>query len=60
MIFLLFVSYRLIRFYFCSYFTNFNPGAELVIPIEIPTKEVKTETETHLLIVEFKIIKRSI
>ena len=37
-----------------------NPIAELVIPIEIPTKETKAETETHTVIVEIKISKRSI
>ena len=34
---------------------TFNPIAELVIPIEIPTKEAKVETETHLVIVEITI-----
>ena len=29
----------------------FNPIAELVIPIGIPTKEAKVETETHPVIV---------
>ena len=38
----------------------FNPSAELVIPIKIPTKEAKAETETHLVIVEPKIRKCSI
>ena len=28
----------------------FNPIAELVIPIGIPTKETKEETKTHTLI----------
>ena len=35
----------------------FNPIAELVIPIRIPTKEAKAEMETHLVIVEPKIRK---
>ena len=30
----------------------FNPTAELVIPIEIPTKETKAEIETYPVIVE--------
>ena len=30
----------------------FNPPAELVIAIGIPTKEAKAEMETHLVIVE--------
>ena len=38
----------------------FNPIAELVIPTEIPTKEVKAEMETHTVIVEGKIRKFSI
>ena len=33
----------------------FNPIAELVIPIGIPTKEAKAETETHSVIVEIAI-----
>ena len=33
----------------------FNPVAELVIPIGIPTKEAKPEMETHPLTVEIKI-----
>ena len=35
----------------------FNPGAELVIPIGIPTKEVKAEIETHTVTMEIKISK---
>ena len=35
----------------------FNPIAELVIPIEIPTKEVKAEMKTHSIILEAKIRK---
>ena len=38
----------------------FNPIAELVIPIEISTKEAKAEMETHPIIVEAKIRKCSI
>ena len=38
----------------------FNPIAELIIPIGIPTKEAKAELEPHPVIVEAKIIKRSI
>ena len=33
----------------------FNPVAELVIPIGIPAKEAKAETETHPVIVEITI-----
>ena len=39
---------------------TFNPIAELVIPIGIPTKEAKEEMETHRVIVEGKIRKCSI
>ena len=38
----------------------FNPIAELVIPIGIPRKEANREIETHPVIVEAKIRKRSI
>ena len=37
----------------------FNTIAELVIPIGIPIKKVKTEIETHPVIVEAKIRKCS-
>ena len=33
----------------------FNPTAELVIPVRIPTKEAKSEMEKHMVIVEIKI-----
>ena len=33
----------------------FNPIAELVIPIEIPSKEAKTEIEIHLVAAEAKM-----
>ena len=33
----------------------FNPFPELVIPIGIPIKEAKAETEIHLIIAEAKI-----
>ena len=33
----------------------FNPIADLVIPIGIPSKETKTEIEIHPVIVEAKI-----
>ena len=36
----------------------FNPIIELVIPIEIPIKEVKAEMATHRVIEEPKIRKR--
>ena len=38
----------------------FNPIAELVIPIGIPTKDQKAGMETHLVIVGAKIRKCSI
>ena len=38
----------------------FNPIAELVIPIGIPSKEAKAEIEIHPVIVEAKIRKCSI
>ena len=38
----------------------FNPIAELVIPIGIPTNETKAETGTHSVIVEAKLTKCSI
>ena len=38
----------------------FNPIAELVIPIGIPTKEAKTEMETYPLTAEIKMSKCSI
>ena len=38
----------------------FNPIAELIIPIGIPTKKAKGEMETHPVIVEIAISKWSI
>ena len=38
----------------------FYPTTELVIPIVIPTKEAEAEMETHPVLVEPKIRKRSI
>ena len=38
----------------------FTPIADLVIPIEVQTKEAKTKTETHPVIVEIKISEYSI
>ena len=38
----------------------FNPIAELIIPIGIPTKEAKEEMETHPVIAEAKIRKCSV
>ena len=37
----------------------FNPTAELVIPIGIPSKEAKAETEIHPVVAEAKIRKCS-
>ena len=33
----------------------FNPIAELIIPVGIPTKEAKAEMETHPVIVDITI-----
>ena len=38
----------------------FNPIAELVIPVEIPSKEAKAEIQIHPVIVEAKMRKSSI
>ena len=38
----------------------FDPNAEFLISIGIPTKEVKSEIETHPVILEAKIRKCSI
>ena len=38
----------------------FNPTAKLAIPIGIPTTEVKSKTEAHLVIAKVKISKYSI
>ena len=57
-----FFNYWLILFNSCSYCTNFNPTAELVIPIGIPTKESNEmeEMETHPVTIEITIGKWSI
>ena len=34
---------------------TFDPIAELVIPIRIPTKEAKAEMKTHSVFVEIKM-----
>ena len=39
---------------------SFNPIAELVTPLGIPSKEAKPEIEIHPVIVEAKRRKRSI
>ena len=39
---------------------TFNPITELVTPIGIPTKETKTEMETHPVIAEAKVRKCSV
>ena len=38
----------------------FNPVAEILIPVEIPTKEVKAENNTHSVTVQIKISNYSI
>ena len=38
----------------------FNPVAEILIPVEIPTKEVKAENNTHSVTVKIKISNYSI
>ena len=60
MLLFLFLNYRLILFNYCSYCTNCNPIAVLLIPIGIPIKEEKPEIEIHPVIVEGKIRKCSI
>ena len=47
MFLLLFLNYRFLLFNSWCYYTNFIPTAELVIPIGIATKEVKTEMECN-------------
>ena len=47
-------------FIFADVAQIFNPVAELLIPIGIPSKEAKTEIEIHPVIVEAKIRKCSI
>ena len=37
-----------------------NPIADLVIPVEIPSKEAKSETETHPVIAENEMRKYSV
>ena len=58
--FYLFLNHCLVLSNSCSYCTNFNLIAELVIPIGIPAKETKAGMEKHLVIVEAKIRKCSI
>ena len=60
MLLFLFVNYWLIFLNCCSYCKIFDPTAELVIPIGIPTKEAKAEMETHPVVVEPKLTKCSI
>ena len=43
-----------------QYCTNFNPIAELVIPIGIPIKEAKAEIEIYQVVLEAKIRKSSV
>ena len=60
---MLFFFYLIIDLYFLipAVITQiFNPIAELLIPIGIPTKEAKAEMETHPVTVEIKISKCSI
>ena len=59
----LFFFFLIIGFYFliAAVITQFfNPTAELVITIGIPTKEEKAEMETHPVTAEPKIRKCSI
>ena len=54
--FFLFVLFIDLHFIIPAVVTQiFNPVAELVIPIRIPTKEAKAEMETHSVIAEIKI-----
>ena len=68
-----FASNTILSFFFIFFLINdlyfliaavitqiFNTIVELVVPIGIPTKEGKTEMETHPVIVEVKISKCSI
>ena len=59
----LFCFFLIIDLYFLIYVAisqSFNPIAELIILMGIPSKEEKPETEIHLVIVEAKIRKCSI
>ena len=57
-VFLLFLDYWPILFYSCRYYTIFfNPIAELVIVLGIPSKEAKEKTERHPVIPETEIRK---
>ena len=57
---LLFLNYWLILFNSAVLAQIFNPIAELVIPLGIPTKDAKSEMETHPVIAEPKKRKCSI
>ena len=46
-LFSFFFNYSLILFNSCSYCKNFNPIAQLVVPIETPSIEAKGELERH-------------
>ena len=52
MLLLLFINYWLIFLIPTVIAQIFNPTAELVIPIWVPTKEAKGEMETHPVILE--------
>ena len=59
MLLFIFLNCLLILF-ICAIAQIFNPTAELVIPIKIPSKEEKEDVEIHIVIVEAKIRKCSI
>ena len=48
----LFFNYLLKFLNFCSYCTNFDPIAELVIPVWIPGQKAKAEVEIDPAIVQ--------
>ena len=49
------VNIGLYFLYHAGIIQNFNPTAEFVIPLGIPTKEAKVETEKNPLTIEIKI-----
>ena len=60
MLLCLFLNHEVNFLIFAAIAQIYNPFAELVIPPEIPIKEVKAGIEIHLAIVEAKILKCSI
>ena len=54
-VFFIFLNYWLILFNSCGYCTTYTPITELVIPIGIPSKGEKTETEIKPATAEAKL-----